>query len=233
MLNGEDCVMSNGRLIKQTPTNTPNYQIHSSNKSITAQIIQLHQILASASAPSTGQSTHEDLVKESGLRHIFFYKSCLQRILFHINLACGALFSWQILFLIIRGCVSFQVSYSVYQYITSDHEPATCNCAYGILSWYMTLAGSHQKSSRLHGKCFTYSLQILTLQTARCVRAPSSQVDKSCPPNALRPLPRPPTLASQHFWQNKSIQWLLLPSSLLSPTVSYRDCWALMHSAES
>ena len=43
--------MSNGSIIKLTPTNTPNYQIHSSNKSITDQIIQLLQILASASAP--------------------------------------------------------------------------------------------------------------------------------------------------------------------------------------
>jgi len=51
MLNGEDCVMSNGRLIKPTPTETPNYQI---KQIITSQIIQLHQILASASNPSIG-----------------------------------------------------------------------------------------------------------------------------------------------------------------------------------
>jgi len=31
----------------------------------------------------TGQSTHEDLVKKSGLRRILFDKSCLRRILFH------------------------------------------------------------------------------------------------------------------------------------------------------
>jgi len=31
----------------------------------------------------TGQSTHEDLVKKSGLRRILFCKSCLPRILFH------------------------------------------------------------------------------------------------------------------------------------------------------
>jgi len=30
-----------------------------------------------------GQSTHEKLVKKSGLRRILFDKSCLQRILFH------------------------------------------------------------------------------------------------------------------------------------------------------
>jgi len=53
MLNGECCVMSSGSIIKLTPTNTPNYQIHSSNKPITDQIIQLLHILASASAPSS------------------------------------------------------------------------------------------------------------------------------------------------------------------------------------
>jgi len=31
----------------------------------------------------TGQSSHEDLVKKSGLRRILFDKSCLRRILFH------------------------------------------------------------------------------------------------------------------------------------------------------
>jgi len=31
----------------------------------------------------TGQSTHQDLVKKSGLRRILFHKSCLRRILFH------------------------------------------------------------------------------------------------------------------------------------------------------
>ena len=51
MLNGEDFIMSNESIIQLTPTNTPNYQIHSSNKSITNQILQLHRILASASAP--------------------------------------------------------------------------------------------------------------------------------------------------------------------------------------
>ena len=47
--------MSNESIIKLTPTDTPNSQIHLSNKSITDQIIQLHQILASASAPSVNQ----------------------------------------------------------------------------------------------------------------------------------------------------------------------------------
>jgi len=31
----------------------------------------------------TGQSTHEDLVRKSGLRRILFDKSCLRHILFH------------------------------------------------------------------------------------------------------------------------------------------------------
>jgi len=84
----------------------------------------------------------------------------------------------------------------------------------------------------MHGECLTYSLQISTLQTARSARAPSSQVGESCPPIALRPLPRPPTPASQYLWQNKTIQWLLLPSSLQSPTVSYRHCRVRMRSAE-
>ena len=46
------CWKSNGRPIKLTPTTTSNYQIHSSNKFIIAQIIQLQQILTSAFAPS-------------------------------------------------------------------------------------------------------------------------------------------------------------------------------------
>jgi len=69
----------------------------------------------------TGQSTHEDLVKKSGLQRISFDKSCLRRILLHKNLACGAFFKLKILFLIIRGCISFQVSYSVYQFISSEN----------------------------------------------------------------------------------------------------------------
>jgi len=32
---------------------------------------------------STGQSTHQDIVKKSGLWRILFDKSCLRRILFH------------------------------------------------------------------------------------------------------------------------------------------------------
>ena len=33
----------------------------------------------------------------------------------------------------------------------------------------------------------------------------------------------------RNFLQNKTIQWLLSPSSLLSPTVSYDDCQMRMH----
>ena len=73
---------------------------------------------------------------------------------------------------------------------------------------------------------------LLAAQTAHFVRAPSSQVGESCPPNALRPLPRPPTPASQYLSRNKTIHWLLSPSSLPSPTVSYRDCRVRMHSTE-
>jgi len=73
---------------------------------------------------------------------------------------------------------------------------------------------------------------LLTSSTARSVRAPNSQVGESCLPNTLRPLPRPPTPASQSLSQNKTIQWLLSPSLLPSPTVSYRDCRVRMHSAE-
>jgi len=43
--------------------------------------------------------------------------------------------------------------------------------------------------------------------------APSSQVE-SCPPDARRPLSRPQTPATQYLSQNKTIQWLLSPSSL-------------------
>jgi len=64
------------------------------------------------------------------------------------------------------------------------------------------------------------------------VRATRSQVGESCPPNALRPLPRLPTPASQYLSQNKTIQWLLSPSSLPSPTILYRDCRVRMHPAE-
>jgi len=42
----------------------------------------------------TGQSTHQDLVKISGLRRILLDKSCLRRILFHKKSGL-----WRILFI--------------------------------------------------------------------------------------------------------------------------------------
>ena len=59
-----------------------------------------------------GQSTHEDIVKKFGLR----------RILLHQKSGLRRTFSIKILFLIIRGCISFQVSYSVYQFISSEND---------------------------------------------------------------------------------------------------------------
>jgi len=38
------------------------------------------------------------------------------------NLARGAIFSKKILFLIIWGCISFQVSCSVYKFISSEND---------------------------------------------------------------------------------------------------------------
>jgi len=38
------------------------------------------------------------------------------------NLACGAFFSLKILFLIIQGCILFQVFYLVYQFISSEND---------------------------------------------------------------------------------------------------------------
>ena len=90
MQNGEDCVTLNGRLIQLTPTNTPNYQIHSSNKSITDQIIQLHLILASASAPSPIYlcstcvfAVHVSLQYMCLCRHVSLQYMCLCR---HVSL---------------------------------------------------------------------------------------------------------------------------------------------------
>jgi len=38
------------------------------------------------------------------------------------DLACGAFFSYKIFFLIIRGCISFQISYSFYQFISGEND---------------------------------------------------------------------------------------------------------------
>jgi len=50
----------------------------------------------------TGQITHEYLVKKSGLRRISFHISGLRRILLI-----------KIIFLIIRGCILFQLYYFI------------------------------------------------------------------------------------------------------------------------
>jgi len=70
----------------------------------------------------TGQSTHKDLVKKSGLRHIFLISLACGAFYFIKNLACGACFSQEIFFLIIRGCISFEVFYFVYQYISGEND---------------------------------------------------------------------------------------------------------------
>jgi len=69
-----------------------------------------------------GQNTHEALVQKSGLRRILFDKSCVRRIYFIKSVACGAFFSQKIMFLIIQGCISFQVFCSVYQFISSEND---------------------------------------------------------------------------------------------------------------
>ena len=53
--------------------------------------------------------------------HLFHKKSGLQRIFSIKNLACGAFFSQKIFFLIIRGCISDKVFYSVYEFISSEN----------------------------------------------------------------------------------------------------------------
>jgi len=70
----------------------------------------------------TGQSTHEDLVKKSGLLRILFDNSCLRRILFHPKSGLR-----RILFIknpLLNHSVmhSFQVSYSVYQFIRNEND---------------------------------------------------------------------------------------------------------------
>jgi len=55
--------------------------------------------------------------------------------------------------------------------------------------------------------------------------------DKSFPPDAtLCPQLRPPTAASEYLSQNKTIQWLVPPSSLPSATISHGDYRVRMHS---
>ena len=76
----------------------------------------------SFSTALTGQSTHEDLVKNPACGAFCLISLACGAIYFIKNLACGAFFSWKILFLIIRGCFSFQVFNSVYQFISSEND---------------------------------------------------------------------------------------------------------------
>jgi len=72
---------------------------------------------------SIGQSTHQDLVKKSGLQRILLHKSCLRRILFLKILAFGAFFHE---FSLKPGCIWFEVSYSairrVYEFIGGEND---------------------------------------------------------------------------------------------------------------
>jgi len=67
---------------------------------------------------SIGKSTHQDLVKKCGLRRCLRKKS----VFLVKNLACSACFSQKILVLIILGCIWFDVSYSVYQFIDGEND---------------------------------------------------------------------------------------------------------------
>jgi len=61
---------------------------------------------------SIGQSTHQQLVQKSGLRRILFdQKSSLRRMVFIKNFL-----------LIILGCIWFEVSFSVYQFIHGEKD---------------------------------------------------------------------------------------------------------------
>jgi len=71
----------------------------------------------------TGQSTHQDLVKKSGLRHILLRSlACGAFYFMKKNLACGAFLYQKILFFLnILGCISFQISYPVYQFFGNEN----------------------------------------------------------------------------------------------------------------
>ena len=69
-----------------------------------------------------GQSTREDLVKRSGLRRILVDRSCLRRILFHEKSGLRRILFMKNPLLNFRGFISFQVSYSVYQFISSEND---------------------------------------------------------------------------------------------------------------
>jgi len=69
-----------------------------------------------------GQSTHEDFVQKSGLRRILLDKSCLRRILFHKKSGLRRIFFIIKFLFIIRGCISFEVFNSVYQFISGEND---------------------------------------------------------------------------------------------------------------
>jgi len=72
-----------------------------------------------------GQRTHEDLIKKIGLRRILFDTSCLRRIVFHLKSGLRRTLLIKkliILFLIIRGCILFEVFYAVYQFISGEDD---------------------------------------------------------------------------------------------------------------
>ena len=68
----------------------------------------------------TDQSIHEDLVQKSGLRRILFDKSCLRCILFHMKSGLRRIFFIQDL--LKAGCIWFEVSYCVYQFIGGEND---------------------------------------------------------------------------------------------------------------
>jgi len=70
----------------------------------------------------TGQSTHQDLVKKSGLRRILFNKTCLRRISFHKKSSLRRMFFIKNLLFNHSGMHAFEVYYSVYQYINGEND---------------------------------------------------------------------------------------------------------------
>jgi len=172
----------------------------------------------------TGQSTKEDLVTKSGLRRIFFEKSRLPRILFHTKSGLRCKIFIKPFFFIIRRCVSFEVLYSVYQFISGVNDLNSNTEWSQRHNWYETAI------PKVSDKRPFVNSNLLRYKSHNTISIPK----QFCRwvPNALRPLPRPRTPASQYLSQNKTIQWLLSPSWLLSESVSCCNCLVSMHSAE-
>jgi len=70
----------------------------------------------------TGQSTHEDQVKNPACGAFHLISLACGAFFFIKNLAFGAFFSLKIFFLIIWGYISLQVSYSVSKFISSEND---------------------------------------------------------------------------------------------------------------